>query len=76
MQDQQLTINQQLQGLDELYYTARLAIYEAALQSAIHQFEQAFPGLTIAFAEIYTVGSKRLTHGGMCHVLMPGERSK
>ena len=67
---------QQLYELDELYYTAPLAVYESALQSAINQLEQAFPGLTIAFAEIYTTGSERQVHGGMCHVLMPTERSK
>ena len=77
MQDQQqLTIHQQLYELDELYYTAPLAIYESALQSAINQLEQAFPGFTVAFAEIYTTGSKRQAHGGMRHVIMPTERSK
>jgi hypothetical protein len=74
-QNQTLT-HQQLYELDELYYTAPLRDYEVALQAAINQLEQAFPDLTIAFAEIYTTGSKRQAHGGMCHVLMPTERSK
>ncbi len=72
----QIPIAQKLQALDGLYYTASLADYEFALESAINQLEPAFPGLTIAFAEIYTTGSKRQAHGRMRHVLMPTERSK
>jgi hypothetical protein len=71
----QSTIKQQLQELDELYYTASLALYEATLQLAIVQLEHILPGFTIALAEIYTVGSERETHGGMCHVFMPVERN-
>lgn len=71
-----IPIAQKRQALDNLYYTASLADYESALQSAINQLEQAFPGFTIAFAEIYTTGSERQAHGGMRHVLMPAERSK
>lgn len=71
----QPTIQQQLQELDELYYTASLALYEATLQLTIAQLEYILPGFTIALAEIYTIGSERETHGGMCHVFMPVERS-
>lgn len=75
MNDQnQSIIYQQLQELDELYYTVPLAIYEATLQLAIAQLERMFPGFTIAFAEIYTIGSARQAHGGMCHVIMLEER--
>lgn len=71
----QIPTQQQLYELDDLYYTAPLADYETALRSAIRQLEPAFPGLTIAFAEIYTTGSNRQAHGGMRHVLIPTERS-
>jgi hypothetical protein len=74
-QDQTPT-QRQFYELDELYYTASLADYKNALQLAIKQLEQALPGFTIAFAEIYTTGGERQAHGGMCHVLMPIERSK
>jgi hypothetical protein len=69
----QTTIAQQLEELDELYYTAPLALYEATLQLEIAQLEQILPGFTIAFAEIFTVGSEREQHGGMRHVFMPIE---
>jgi len=71
----QSPLTQQLQELDELYYTASLAVYEAALQSAVNQLEQVLSDFTIAFAEIYTAGCERQAHGGMRHVLMPTERS-
>lgn len=76
MNDQnQTAIAQQLQELDELYYTASLALYEATLYVAIAQLEHILPGFTIAFAEIYTIGSERQAHGGMRHVFMPTEGS-
>ena len=68
-------LTQQLEELDELYYTAPLALYEATLQLEIAQLEQILPGFTIAFAEIFTVGAEREQHGGMRHVFMPIERS-
>jgi hypothetical protein len=68
-------LTQQLEQLDELYYTASLALYEATLQLEIAQLEQILPGFTIAFAEIVTVGAEREQHGGMRHVFMPIERS-
>ena len=71
----QPTLYHQLQELDELYYTASLALYEATLQLEIAQLEQILPGFTIAFAEIFTVGAERERHGGMRHVFMPIERS-
>ena len=71
----QTNIHQQLQELGELYYTAPLAFYEAMLQLAIAQLEQILPGFTIAFAEIYTIGSERQAHGGMNHVFIPVERN-
>ena len=67
----QSIIQQQLYELDKLYHTAPLAIYETALQAAITQIERAFPGFTIAYAEIYAAGSQREAHGGMRHVLLP-----
>lgn len=71
----QATIAQQLQELDELYYTAPLALYEATLRLAIAQLEHILPGFTIAFAEIYTIGSERQAHGGMCRIFVPVERN-
>ncbi len=70
----QSPLAQQLAELDELYYTAPLAVYEATLQLAIAQLQKSLPGFTIAFAEIFTTGSERRLHGGMRHVIMPEER--
>ena len=76
MNDQnQLNIAQQLEELDELYYTASLTLYEATLQLEIAQLQHILPGFTIAFAEIFTVGAEREQHGGMRHVFIPIERS-
>lgn len=72
----QSPLTQQLEELDELYYTAPLALYEATLQLAIAQLERILPGFTIAFAEIYTAGAERRALGGMCHVVMPTEGSE
>jgi hypothetical protein len=71
----QSPLTQQLEELDELYYTASLALYEATLQLAISQLERMLPGFTIAFAEIFAIGAEREQHGGMRHVIMPVERS-
>ena len=71
----QTTFAHQLKELDELYYTAPLALYESTLQLEIAQLEQVLPGFTIALAEIFTVGVERKQHGGMMHVFMPVERS-
>ena len=60
-----------LQDLDCLYRSDALAEYEQTLQTAAEQVSQTFPGFTIAYAEIYTVGSDRYAHGGMRHVLLP-----
>lgn len=68
-------IEQQLHELDELYYTAPVAVYEATLRSAAKQLQQVLPDFTIAFAEIYITGAERQAHGGMRHVLAPVERS-
>ncbi len=65
------SILQQLHELDSIYHTTPLATYEAALQTAVMQIQRAFPGFTIAYAEIYTAGSEREAHGGMRHVLLP-----
>ncbi len=60
-----------LQELDQLYYSDSLEEYEKTLQVVAEQVEQAFPGFTIALAEIYTLGADRDLHGGMRHVLFP-----
>lgn len=64
---------QQLIELDELYYTAPQTLYEATLHLAVTQLAQILPGLTIAYAEIWSEGSAQVQHGGMRHVLMPIE---
>jgi len=56
-----------LQELDCLYYSEPLEEYEKTLQTAIQQVQQTFPGFTIAYAEIATVGEQREQHGGMRH---------
>jgi hypothetical protein len=69
----QSTITEQLQELDELYYTSPQATYEATLQLAVTQLEHILPGFTIGYAEIWSEGSAQVQHGGMRHVLMPIE---
>ena len=60
-----------LQELDRIYRSASIEAYEQTWQSVEQQVQQTFPGFTIAYAEIYTVGSEREAHGGMRHVLLP-----
>jgi hypothetical protein len=71
----QPTITDQLHELDDLYYTAPQALYEATLHLAVTQLAEMLPGLTIAYAEIWSEGSARIQHGGMRHVLLPTEYS-
>ena len=59
-----------LSDLDRLYHDGSLAEYEQTLQTAIKQVQQTFPGFTIAYAEIATIGEERYLHGGMRHVLL------
>lgn len=70
-----ISISQQLQELDELYYTLPTAVYEAFLHLAVTQLASMLPGLTIGYAEIWSEGSAQVQHGGMRHVLMPLEYS-
>ena len=63
-----------LQDLDRLYCSETLREYEQTLQIAEHQVQETFPGFTIAYADISTVGSDREQHGGMRHVLLPQEK--
>ncbi len=58
-----------LQELDRIYCSDTLTEYEQAWQSVEQQVHLAFPGFTIAYAEIYTAGQEREAHGGMRHVL-------
>ena len=60
-----------LHELDRLYHESSLAEYEQTLQTYEQQVQQTFPGFTIAYAEIATVGRERDLHGGMRHVLLP-----
>jgi hypothetical protein len=73
MKNQQLTTSEQLQELDELYYTIPQDIYEAELHLAVTQLAYILPGFTIAYAEIWSEGSERIQHGGIRHVLTPIE---
>jgi hypothetical protein len=63
-----------LRTLDDMYFTACLAEYEAARQQVEAYVHQLFPGFTLAYAvEIGTVGAGEQTyqHGGVAHVLIP-----
>jgi len=60
-----------LQELDQLYHSDTLAEYETKWQIAAKLVEQAFPGFTIAYSEIYNSGIARLSDGTMRHVLVP-----
>ncbi len=60
-----------LQELDRLYHSDTLAAYESKWQSVAQEIQRAFPGFTIAYAELYTAGQEREAHGGMRHVLLP-----
>jgi hypothetical protein len=60
-----------LHELDCCYRSGSLEAYEHNWQIVAAQVNQTFPGFTIAYAEIYTVGSEREAHGGMRHVLLP-----
>jgi len=59
-----------LQDLERLYSSDSLREYEQTLQTVAQQVETLFPGFTIAYAEIYTIGEDRQQHGGMRHVLL------
>jgi hypothetical protein len=63
-----------LQELDRLYHSDTFAEYEKTWQLAARQIEQAFPGFTIAYAELYNSGISRLPNGSMRHVLVPQQQ--
>ena len=60
-----------LQELDRLYHTGDLEQYEQYWLIACHHAEHFFPGFTIAYAELYTLGIERTSDGSMLHVLVP-----
>jgi hypothetical protein len=64
-----------LTRLDELYHEGNLDAYEQRWQEAALQIERLCPGFSLAYAEIYNAGAKRMSHGGMRHVLLPTERN-
>jgi hypothetical protein len=57
--------------LDEVYHDGNLDTYEQTLQTVAQQVHKLLPGFTVAYAEIYTVGSEREPLGSMRHVLLP-----
>jgi hypothetical protein len=59
-----------LQELDRVYHSGSLAEYERKYQTVEQKVRQTLPGLTIAYAEIYTAGSSRAADGRMTHVLL------
>jgi hypothetical protein len=60
-----------LQELDRLYQQDCLEAYEQLWQSVAQQVQHAFPGFTIAYAELYNSGISRLSDTTMSHVLVP-----
>ncbi len=60
-----------LQELDRLYYADTKALYECKWQMVARRIQQAFPGFTLAYAELSTEGVDRQAHSGMRHVLLP-----
>jgi hypothetical protein len=60
-----------LQELDRLYYSVSIEEYEQTLQTMVQQVQEAIPGFTIGYAELYTSGSERTSDGSMHHVLVP-----
>jgi hypothetical protein len=63
-----------LQELDRLYHADALRAYEQTWQTVEQQVRLAFPGFTIAYAEIFTAESERRAQEGMHHVLFPKPR--
>jgi hypothetical protein len=62
------TIFTLLLELDQLYHSDDLSQYEQKWQSLA---QQAFPGLTIAYAELYNSGVSRLSDAAIRHMLVP-----
>jgi hypothetical protein len=60
-----------LHELDCLYHEDSLEAYEQLWQSVAKQVQQAYPGFTIAYAELYNSGISRLSDATMSHVLVP-----
>ena len=60
-----------LQELDRLYHAGDLDQYEQYWLTACQHAEHFFPGVTIAYAELYNSGSERIPDGAMRHVLVP-----
>jgi hypothetical protein len=61
----------QLQELDRLYHADCMEAYETLWQRTAKQVQHAFPGFTIAYAELYNSGISRLSDATMSHVLVP-----
>ena len=59
-----------LQELDRLYHQDSLEAYEQHWQITAKIVQQAFPGFTIAYAELYNSGISRLSDAAMSHVLV------
>ena len=60
-----------LQELDRLYHADCLEAYGQLWQAVAKQVQHAFPGFTIAYAELYNSGISRLQDATMSHVLVP-----
>jgi hypothetical protein len=60
-----------LQELNRLYHQDSLEAYEQLWQATAKLIQQAFPGFTIAYAELYNSGISRLSDVTMSHVLVP-----
>ena len=60
-----------LQELDRLYHSESFEAYEAHWQNTAKIIQHAFPGFTIAYAELYNSSISRLSDAAMRHVLVP-----
>ena len=60
-----------LQELNRLYHEDSLDAYEQHWQKVAKLVRHAFPGFTIAYAELYNSGISRLSEATMSHVLVP-----
>ncbi len=60
-----------LQELNRLYHADCLEAYEQHWKTTAKLVQRAFPGFTIAYAELYNSGTSRLSEATMSHVLVP-----
>jgi hypothetical protein len=60
-----------LRELDELYDTPTFGNYEAQWRLVAKEIERDYPGFSLAYAQVFTTGIRRVTRGEYRHVLVP-----